>query len=221
MLEEILLKSETDFDFPRTMQENKKYPQLTKYLFAYSDGVKSSFGTEHRSEASSVGTFKKSSVEALALLSSEQTGAAADSGPAVLYSESWKLADKKFKELQAARLRLAKCLEDIQQCIADVQALSDKTYDKKLKDLGGAKDNLEQFLQTVRVALAAGLPEDKAAECEEVPKKLSVLCEQAAAHERFQRNLPPHEEFAAVLKLLSSKLLSSFAKTYFCCFLHA
>ena len=129
------------------MQENKKYPQLTKYLFAYSDGVKSSFGTEHRSEASSVGTFKKSSVEALALLSSEQTGAAADSGPAVLYSESWKLADKKFKELQAARLRLAKCLEDIQQCIADVQALSDKTYDKKLKDLGGAKDNLEQFLQ--------------------------------------------------------------------------
>ena len=59
LLEEILSISERNFGHNRTYVANEKYPQLSKYLFAYTEGVVLETGTEHSRVLQSDANLKK------------------------------------------------------------------------------------------------------------------------------------------------------------------
>ena len=59
LLEEILSISERNFGHNRTYVANEKYPQLSKYLFAYIEGVVLETGAEHSRVLQSDANLKK------------------------------------------------------------------------------------------------------------------------------------------------------------------
>ena len=168
LLEEILSKSEAAYDFERTVQANTNFPVLTKYLYTYTLGLNSKFGTEHRTEALSETNLKKGkgSSEILDLCGA---GSSHTEVQPVKTSDTWAEADKKLKDLQKTRGQLAKSAEEILQCITDISWRADDVSEKvkelelgkKQAELDVSKENLDKFLQVVRAQVSIGIPQDR------------------------------------------------------------
>ncbi|CAE7222238.1 unnamed protein product [Symbiodinium natans] len=97
-------------------------------------------------------------------------------------SETFKELEKKFKELNSQRSKLRSNLDEFMLLEATIQNLEDPSWTKKLEEVSKARTILEEFLNVLRGSLAAGLPNDKQADCSERLNEVKHILEQSATH---------------------------------------
>ena len=183
LLEEILSISERNFGHNRTYVANEKYPQLSKYLFAYTEGVVLETGAKH-SRVLSDANLKKN-VKSLADMQHGAASSSSAGAPEATKSEGFAASEQKLKDLGTSRTKLSKNLEDLQLLIAEVElkGAEDSSWVKKGEEAEAAKTFLEVFLGTVRLQLAKKPPTDRTDACEDFLASLTTLLEQSAVHE--------------------------------------
>ena len=184
LLEEILSISERNFCHNRTYVANEKYPQLSKYLFAYTEGVVLETGAAHSRVLQSDANLKKN-VKSLADMQHGAASSSSAGAPEATKSEGFAASEQKLKDLGTSRTKLSKNLEDLQLLIAEIKlkGAEDSSCVKKGEEVEAAKTSLEVFLGTVRLQLAKKLPTDRTDACEDFLASLSTLLEQSAVHE--------------------------------------
>ena len=184
LLEEILSISERNFGHNRTYVANEKYPQLSKYLFAYTEGVVLETGAEHSRVLQSDANLKKN-VKSLADMQHGAASSSSAGAPEAAKFEGFATSSPFFtQELSLAPLTLISAIKSCRSAkFLESLVLEAPRSFSFCSEAEAAKTFLEVLLGTVRLQLAKKLPTDRTDACEDFVASLSTLLEQSAVHE--------------------------------------
>ena len=176
ILEEILCAAEKLFQYERYVDENKRFPQLTKYLFKFTEGKTDSKEVSHYKSAFSSGTVNKKQFES--------TPAAIETDPA---TDSYTQCAEALADLKTVKNKLSKNFEDLKQLQAQCEREQDASWDRKAKEVEEKACTLSAFLEKVRKTASLKLAPSET--YDEELKSLQAVLTEAYAHEKASRTV--------------------------------